>query len=104
MTLSKNAIQVLEKRYLKKSEGGHVIETPEDMFHRVAKHIAKAEEEYGIKIPGIPIGMEYAGSFWIPRSRVYVRVGEPLDLNTPNLTEILRKEIARLSNLDCAPA
>lgn len=44
--LSDNALRVLEKRYLKKDEKGNVIETPEEMFRRVAKHIASAELIY----------------------------------------------------------
>ena len=34
--LSENALKVLERRYLKKDEEGRVIETPEEMFLRVA--------------------------------------------------------------------
>ena len=34
--LSKNALTVLEKRYLKKGKNGRMIETPEEMFLRVA--------------------------------------------------------------------
>jgi len=45
--LSGNAKRVLERRYLKKDADGKVIETPETMFRRVARHIAKAEEKYG---------------------------------------------------------
>ena len=41
--LSNNAIIVLEKRYLKKDKKGNVIETPANMFARVAKHVASAE-------------------------------------------------------------
>ncbi|MFH2047476.1 MAG: vitamin B12-dependent ribonucleotide reductase [Pseudomonadota bacterium] len=41
--LSNNALIVLEKRYLKKNKEGIAIETPEDMFVRVAKHIASAD-------------------------------------------------------------
>ncbi|MBW1722206.1 MAG: ribonucleotide-diphosphate reductase subunit alpha, partial [Deltaproteobacteria bacterium] len=41
--LSENARTVLERRYLKKDAKGRVIETPEQMFRRVAKHIARAE-------------------------------------------------------------
>ena len=45
--LTKNAITVLEKRYLKKDEEGNPIETPEGMFHRVAAAIAASESAYG---------------------------------------------------------
>lgn len=45
--LTKNAITVLERRYLKKDEQGNPIETPEGMFHRVAEAIAGAELAYG---------------------------------------------------------
>lgn len=41
--LSNNAMIVLEKRYLKKDKEGNVIETPANMFERVAKHVASAE-------------------------------------------------------------
>jgi ribonucleoside-diphosphate reductase alpha chain len=47
MELSKTAEVVLQKRYLMKDETGKVIETPEEMCWRVAKSIARAEENYG---------------------------------------------------------
>jgi ribonucleoside-diphosphate reductase alpha chain len=47
--LSANAVRVLEKRYLKKDEKGNVVETPEEMFRRVARHIASAELIYDPK-------------------------------------------------------
>jgi ribonucleoside-diphosphate reductase alpha chain len=43
VNLTENALVVLEKRYLIKDIQGNILETPEDMFHRVAEHIAKAE-------------------------------------------------------------
>lgn len=46
MQLSENATKVLERRYLTKDMEGKVIETPEDMFRRVAKHIAQADKIY----------------------------------------------------------
>jgi ribonucleotide reductase alpha subunit len=48
-SLSDNARTVLEKRYLKKDENGKVIETPEEMFFRVAENIASAERLFGTK-------------------------------------------------------
>ncbi|MEM3399820.1 MAG: vitamin B12-dependent ribonucleotide reductase [Candidatus Micrarchaeia archaeon] len=47
LKLSINAIKVLEARYLRKDENGIVIETPGQMFRRVAKAVAKADEFYG---------------------------------------------------------
>lgn len=44
--LSKNAITVLEKRYLKKDINGTIVETPEDLFWRVAENIAQADKIY----------------------------------------------------------
>ena len=47
--LSENALRVLEKRYLKKDKGGKVVETPEEMFRRVAQTVASAELKYNPK-------------------------------------------------------
>ncbi|MCK4353850.1 MAG: vitamin B12-dependent ribonucleotide reductase [Dehalococcoidia bacterium] len=44
--LSGNSLRVLEKRYLKKNQRGEVIETPQELFRRVARHIASAESLY----------------------------------------------------------
>ncbi len=46
MNLSENAIQVLEKRYLKKDETGKPLESPREMFWRVAKNIALMDFVY----------------------------------------------------------
>jgi len=47
LTLSENARAVLERRYLKKDAKGRLLETPVQMFRRVARHVAKAEKRYG---------------------------------------------------------
>ena len=45
-TLTENAERVLHARYLKKDEQGRVTESSRDLFQRVAKAIAEAEEIY----------------------------------------------------------
>ncbi len=47
LKLSLNAVEVLKRRYLLKNELEEVIETPSQMFERVAKAIARAELNYG---------------------------------------------------------
>ena len=47
LDISENCLKVLEKRYLIKDKDSKVIETPEEMFRRVAGHIAKADKLYG---------------------------------------------------------
>src|SRR5512139_2266382 len=45
-SLTSNALAVLERRYLNKDEQGKVVETPEEMFRRVAHNIAQADLHY----------------------------------------------------------
>ncbi len=45
--LSPNALTVLKRRYLKKDAQGNPVETPQHMFHRVAKYVASADKLYG---------------------------------------------------------
>ena len=47
LELSENALRVIAKRYLMKDRNLEPIETPEEMFQRVAKHIAKEDSNYG---------------------------------------------------------
>jgi len=44
---SENARKVLEARYLKKNESGECVETPRDLFRRVARTISSVELRYG---------------------------------------------------------
>ena len=46
LSLTKNAVTVLEKRYLRRDESGKVLEGPADMFRRVAETIASAEKVF----------------------------------------------------------
>ncbi len=56
---SKNAVAVLERRYLQKDENGKAFETPEQMFWRVARNIALMDMLYD---PRIYLGEGRAGS------------------------------------------
>ncbi|MFA5353162.1 MAG: vitamin B12-dependent ribonucleotide reductase [Thermodesulfovibrionales bacterium] len=47
LPLTDNAQKVLEKRYLLRNKEGQVIETPEDLFRRVASFVASADTRYG---------------------------------------------------------
>jgi len=47
LKLGVNAIKVLEERYLLKNKKGEIIETPTEMFRRVAKVIARIDKKYG---------------------------------------------------------
>jgi ribonucleoside-diphosphate reductase alpha chain len=46
LKLTANALKVLEERYLRRDDHGHIIETPTQLFHRVADAIASVEDHY----------------------------------------------------------
>jgi len=45
--ISENALRVLQARYLRRDGEGNLIETPAQLFERVARAIAEAELLYG---------------------------------------------------------
>jgi ribonucleoside-diphosphate reductase alpha chain len=47
LKLPLNALTVLKKRYLIKDDRGEVIESPRELFRRVARHVAAADKDYG---------------------------------------------------------
>jgi ribonucleoside-diphosphate reductase alpha chain len=49
INLSKNALTVLEKRYLRRDKQGKTLEKPEDMFRRVASTIASMDTKFDPK-------------------------------------------------------
>lgn len=55
--LTSNAETILSHRYLRKNEEGQVIETPEQMFMRVAQVIAAVDRQYD---PGVDLAMQTA--------------------------------------------
>jgi ribonucleoside-diphosphate reductase alpha chain len=78
--LSDNSHQVLSRRYLRKGKNGISKETVEEMFWRVAYHVAKAEEIWGQKVE------ERAREFYqllttkkfFPNSPTFTGAGTPL--------------------------
>ena len=79
--LTENAIEnVLPARYLRKDENGEVIETPDELFRRVARNIAEAEYEYGADDEEVA---EWEDRFyelmtqqeWIPNSPTLMNAG-----------------------------
>jgi ribonucleoside-diphosphate reductase alpha chain len=46
LKLSPNATEVLRHRYLLKDNQKHIIETPDQLFRRVARHVARAEDNF----------------------------------------------------------
>jgi len=47
--LTDNAMKVLERRYFRKDDQGNVVESPKQLFLRVAENIAMADRSYGAK-------------------------------------------------------
>jgi len=46
LKLPVNTMEVLKRRYLLKDENQNIIETPSELFRRVANHVAKAEDNF----------------------------------------------------------
>lgn len=80
VTLPEHAATVLSKRYLRRGPDGEPIETPEELFWRVAYHIAEAEEELGGAV--MPTAESYydmlAHRRFFPNSPTFTGAGTPL--------------------------
>ncbi len=77
LRLSENAIRVLEKRYLKKDDQGRTIETPEEMFRRVAHAVAQADLLYGEE----PDAREVENRFFQMMTRLEMMPNSPTLMN-----------------------
>lgn len=79
MELSKNALTILKARYLLKDARGRVIESPREMFGRIARSIAAAEELYGEKpAPWEERFFDLISSLrFLPNSPVIMNAGKP---------------------------
>ena len=82
MKLSDNAVKVLEKRYLAKDENGNLIETPDQMFRRVAKTVASADAEYVDENELAEIEERFyklmTELYFLPNSPTLMNAGRPL--------------------------
>jgi ribonucleoside-diphosphate reductase alpha chain len=82
VNLTENALRVLERRYLKKDKQGQVIETPEEMFRRVAGAIASAELTYNPKADVRAVEDEFyrlmANLEFLPNSPTLMNAGREL--------------------------
>jgi len=81
--LTPNSMKVLERRYLKKDEGGKVIETPEKLFFRVAKVVAEPDKNYGATDLEVEKKVEefyrmMAKLEFMPNSPTLMNAGRPL--------------------------
>lgn len=86
LELSENCLRVLERRYLAKNDKGKIIETPEELFLRVAKNVASAEKNYVKGVEGKKRAKKYAEIFYtmmtsldfLPNSPTLMNAGRPL--------------------------
>jgi ribonucleoside-diphosphate reductase alpha chain len=81
--LSPNAVTVLEKRYLVKDDGGRPVETPSDLFWRVARTVAEADRRYGGSDKAVERAAKdfydlMAGRLFMPNSPTLMNAGRPL--------------------------
>ena len=78
--LSENSYQVLSRRYIRKGDNGELLETPEELFWRVAWNIAKVEQQWDVDIDAK--AKEFytllAGKKFIPNSPTFTGAGTPL--------------------------
>jgi ribonucleoside-diphosphate reductase alpha chain len=83
VSLSPNAITVLEKRYLVKDDRGKPVEQPEDLFWRVARTIAEADRKYGASDGAVDeVAQAFFGlmaqRYFMPNSPTLMNAGRPL--------------------------
>ena len=80
--LSKNAITVLERRYLRRDQNGRVMETAADMFRRVADAIAHADKKFSDDADTITLAHQFytimANLEFLPNSPTLMNAGREL--------------------------
>jgi ribonucleoside-diphosphate reductase alpha chain len=80
--LTSNALMVLSRRYLKKDDQGRVVESPDEMFRRVANSVAQAELLYNGQADIRTTEEEFysllANLEFLPNSPTLMNAGRPL--------------------------
>jgi len=70
---------VLEERYLRKNEKGEIVETPEEMFRRIARNIASADTKYNNTVNTAPIENRFYNAMsnleFLPNSPTLMNAG-----------------------------
>jgi len=83
LKLSLNSEIVLKKRYLMKDEEGEIIETPEVMFKRVSKEIARGDLIYDVKVDIKKVEKEFyrlmSNLEFLPNSPTLMNAGTPIN-------------------------
>lgn len=85
LALTENARTVLSSRYLKKDEEGVPVETPEELFMRVAESVAGAETRYGLSLRAAETVRDefyriMAEGKFMPNSPTLMNAGRPTGL------------------------
>jgi len=82
LKLGVNAIEVLRSRYLLRDETGKIVETPREMFMRVARAIAEVDKRYGGSDKVKKSTREFfdlmAGLYFLPNSPTLMNAGTNL--------------------------
>src|SRR3989344_4617689 len=104
--ISELASDIMRLRYLKQDSAGRIIETPKQMFARVAENIAKADLKYGTAEDYNKIMIEFFKAInkqeFVPASPILMNAGNELQqlfsdyvLNVPDnmqeIFEVLKK-------------
>jgi ribonucleoside-diphosphate reductase alpha chain len=78
--LTDNARQVLMKRYVRRGEDGKPAETVEEMFWRVAYHVARVEEQWGADVQKRTVEYYHllSSKKFFPNSPTFTGAGTPL--------------------------
>jgi ribonucleoside-diphosphate reductase alpha chain len=78
--LSENAYQILTRRYIRKGDNGELTETVEEMFWRVAYHIAKVEKAWGVDVKNRAVEFYHllVSRHFFPNSPTFTGAGTPL--------------------------